>query len=535
MKEANIQKQAVIHLHNLLIVDDETMLVNSLYEYINRHHAAEYECLKATSAKQALEIAEHIRVDIAVLDIEMPGMDGLELSGHIRQMYPYCHIIFLTAYDRFDYAYAAAQKQQTRFLLKTEGYGSVMQMVQEESELLDQELMHTFPETGGTEEGIPDYGKNDFLRLILNSYVDAESIQQEAQRFPMAVDTGKPVMPVLLRKMETDQSYAEEKKVLKHLISYFKSWFQDRYRQIVLQLDRNHLLFLMQPLEDGHVQTDLKQELELFLGKAIQASGRRMSLAMADQWTEWDSLAVKVRMIREKLDNAPEDVEDYVCQLDPQAGTTAELIRIGDRLVSLIKGCDEEGIRNQIREALPLTDKLNIRLSEFLYRQFERILMEQTWSNWDYSHKQTVKFAYQLEQAKNEDEMETAAVDFARELTRKRDLQTSEELKYILRKADEFIEAHYAEDISLTDIARYVCLSSSYLSRTFKKETGMSTVDRIKEVRIREAVRLLKTTNMKVQDIAAAVGYHSSRYFLSVFRSEIGTSPAEYREGKHEN
>ena len=60
----------------------------------------------------------------------------------------------------------------------------------------------------------------------------------------------------------------------------------------------------------------------------------------------------------------------------------------------------------------------------------------------------------------------------------------------------------------------------------------MSTVEKMKEVRIKEAVKLLETTNMKIRDIASEVGYSSSRYFLSVFRSIVGVGPTEYREGK---
>lgn len=60
----------------------------------------------------------------------------------------------------------------------------------------------------------------------------------------------------------------------------------------------------------------------------------------------------------------------------------------------------------------------------------------------------------------------------------------------------------------------------------------MNTIEKIKEVRIKEAVRLLETTNMKIQDVAVAVGYNSSRYFNSVFRSIMGIKPSEYREEK---
>lgn len=145
-------------MYNLLIVDDEATLVYSLYEYITRIHSGEYECLKATSALQALDIAKHIRVDIAVLDIEMPGMNGLELCRNIRELYPHCHVIFLTAYDRFEYAYAAAQQHRTRLLLKTEGYQSVLNMIRKESMALDTELIRSFPTTA-SQANMPGFEK----------------------------------------------------------------------------------------------------------------------------------------------------------------------------------------------------------------------------------------------------------------------------------------------------------------------------------------------------------------------------------------
>lgn len=173
-----------------------------------------------------------------------------------------------------------------------------------------------------------------------------------------------------------------------------------------------------------------------------------------------------------------------------------------------------------------------INFREFTFRQFEKVHLKRTWNEWEYGCKQMAQFAGQLERAQTNEELVAIAIEFARGISQKRTLQTSEELKYAVREADAFIKAHYAEDISLTDIARHVCLSSSYLSRIYKRETGMSTVEKMKEVRIKEAVKLLETTNMKIRDIASEVGYSSSRYFLSVFRSIVGVGPTEYREGK---
>ena len=485
-------------MYNLLIVDDEATLVNSLYEYITRTHSMEYECLKATSAAQALDIAQHIRVDIAVLDIEMPGMNGLELCKRLKELYPHCHVIFLTAYDRFEYAYAAAQQHRTRLLLKTEGYDSVLNMIREESLALDSELIRSFPTTA-SQANMPGFEKN--------------------------------MMPVLLRK-PADKEPAQEKAELERVVKFFDSWFKDKYKLFFLQMHREYLLFLMQPLTANSSQDDLKQELELFLDKTVQASGSRMSLALADDWMDWNDLSSRLTLMRETLENAPEDDDGYIWQLDEQALKRAGLMRLGDELVILEQKCDEDGIREKIHEGFVLTEQLDIRFAEFVFRQFERIQLKRSWNEWEYGYKQMAQFASQLEMAQSEEDLAAVAIEFARGISQKRNLKTSEDLKYAVRKANDFIRQHYTEDISLTDIARHVCLSSSYLSRIYKKETGMSTVDQIKKLRIEKAIQLLETSNMKIQDVAMAVGYNSSRYFLAVFRSIVGKGPTEYREEK---
>lgn len=517
-------------MYNVLIVDDEVTLVNSLYEYITSKNAMEYECRKAYSSKQAMQVAEHFRIDIAILDIEMPGMNGLELREWLKCVYPHCRVIFLTAYDRFDYAYAAAQQYHTRFLLKTEGYTSVLNMLREESAAMDQELIYSyFP---SEQEGLTllGHGKNDFLRMVLSGEMDEEAIEEEAIEFANEMDLHEPIMPVLIRMVDGNGHYRKEKNELIQTVLFFKKWFEGKYSLQFLQLSRNYALFLMQPIKKDAIYTDLKQELELFVGKVGQVCSRNISLILADDWTKCGQLSSKLRLMMGKLENCSEFDREYVSQLDANNEDMTDMIRLSDALVDCLERNDEDGILKKLSEGWEIADKTGCSLPDFLFQQFERVQSKHVWDEWRFNFKQMAQFAYELEHAKTKDDLTIVAVKFARRIAHRKTEQTTEELKYVVRSANDFIEAHYAEDISLTDVAGHVGLSSSYFSRIYKKETGMSTVDKIKEVRIREAIRYLKTTNLKIQDIALAVGYNSSRYFLSVFRNVIGIGPSEYRE-----
>ncbi|GGD66120.1 response regulator transcription factor [Paenibacillus nasutitermitis] len=97
--------------------------------------------------------------------------------------------------------------------------------------------------------------------------------------------------------------------------------------------------------------------------------------------------------------------------------------------------------------------------------------------------------------------------------------------------AMKLMHAQLAEPITLTSVAAEVGLSSFYLSRLFKEETGEAFNDYLTRLRIDQAIRLLKTTNLKVYEVAERVGIPSYRYFSVVFRGITGVSPTEFKKG----
>ncbi len=101
-----------------------------------------------------------------------------------------------------------------------------------------------------------------------------------------------------------------------------------------------------------------------------------------------------------------------------------------------------------------------------------------------------------------------------------------------LSHVDAFMEEHFREDISLSDIAAHVFLSPSYVSSLYKKRRGINVIDRLQQIRIRESEALLCRTNLKIQDIAGKCGFRSARYFIGVFRKKNGMNPGKYREEK---
>ena len=93
-----------------------------------------------------------------------------------------------------------------------------------------------------------------------------------------------------------------------------------------------------------------------------------------------------------------------------------------------------------------------------------------------------------------------------------------------------YIRLNYSKSITLQELADQVEMSRTYLSSLFKNVTGMTLWSYIMSVRMEKAADLLKTTSLKVYEVAFQVGYDSNVHFTQVFKEYFGVSPVEYRK-----
>jgi two-component system response regulator YesN len=103
----------------------------------------------------------------------------------------------------------------------------------------------------------------------------------------------------------------------------------------------------------------------------------------------------------------------------------------------------------------------------------------------------------------------------------------------IVERAKDYLEEHYYEDLSLTEVAEHVGITASYLSNLFSKQVGMKFVDYLNEVRIDHACTYLRQNYLKNYEIAYKVGFRDEKYFSKVFRRVMDMTPSEYKAGKN--
>lgn len=96
-----------------------------------------------------------------------------------------------------------------------------------------------------------------------------------------------------------------------------------------------------------------------------------------------------------------------------------------------------------------------------------------------------------------------------------------------------YINANYAETLTLSDIATKFNYSDNYLCTLFKEGTGFSIIEYLNGVRINESQKLLRETHLTVTEISEKVGYENITHFGRVFKQITGTSPLKYRKSKY--
>ena len=102
----------------------------------------------------------------------------------------------------------------------------------------------------------------------------------------------------------------------------------------------------------------------------------------------------------------------------------------------------------------------------------------------------------------------------------------------LIGKSMEYIEKHFQEQMSVSDISRALGTSTSYLSRIFKESTGETIIRTISNKRIEKAKEYLIETDCKVYEVADILGFENVTYFSRFFKKHTGMSPKEYKDQK---
>ena len=105
----------------------------------------------------------------------------------------------------------------------------------------------------------------------------------------------------------------------------------------------------------------------------------------------------------------------------------------------------------------------------------------------------------------------------------------------IVSAVKEFISDHLKEKITVGRIAETVHLSPDYMSKIFKKETGITPKEYLVQKRMKKAKHLLRTRGNTVSDVAAETGYDNLSYFIRQFQRYYGVTPKQYKKQKAEN
>lgn len=105
------------------------------------------------------------------------------------------------------------------------------------------------------------------------------------------------------------------------------------------------------------------------------------------------------------------------------------------------------------------------------------------------------------------------------------------ETEELIQKISEYISTNFAENLTLPTLSKKFGISESYLSRTFKKLSGIGLTEYITSVRITNAEKILKNEAVSITDTALRCGFNDSNYFSGVFKKIKGITPLKYAIG----
>lgn len=538
-------------MFRLLIVDDEEIIVDGLYESLSKFMPDSLDVYKAYSAKEALKWLGRTRFDIVLTDVRMPGMSGLELSDEIKTYWPNCRIIILTGYSEFEYAYKAIQMDNVRYLLKTEGYSKVKQTVQEviddiaHSQQMSQLIKQSYEQLSALEL----MAQSDYMQhLIQDSEAfcsDESLLLSEFKKFNIPLDPHRPVFLVLghltypnhIRYVQLGELVASTKII-------WDSYVSERVTSVGILDKHNHMIWFIQPSEPLQSKFGsqfvhfLEGMLELVQEACLTSLQLTIGFTIATTPSEWPAVTQQYERLRQLQQLKIGDGISMVVR-DVAEGANAPKQQLDSLLrkkADSMTSHFEFGRKEQFFEELAEFRKTfvdldgDIVLITVAYYAIAVMLLSQVNRQGLNEQVGDVSKLMRLQEHASFQQAFDYLEQIAGLIFAYQQVNLEKRTSRVIDRICKYIEQHLNEDLSLVRLAEIHFFNASYLSRLFKQEKNMNLSVYIDHCRINKAKELLEQRDLKVREVAVQVGYEAAHSFTRFFKKETGMTPQEYRE-----
>lgn len=496
--------------YRLLLAEDEDIIRQGLRHMIEKMNLR-IAVSEARDGVQALEICASGEVDMLLTDISMPRMDGLALIAMLREQGNAMPCIIVSGYSDFEYARRAIRFGVEEYLLKPVERADLRRVLEQAIAEVDEAKRAT----GEAEAEQPQGHRNQALwtRILVEEHIrlsseeEAETAQIDPEQSAlMLLGMHKPggTLYADLLKLEAGFcrvlcNYTSPCGYVFHLLCVPKG-SAAALQQAYLALERpgeTMISVLSAPCSSIQALSSVYRVCVNALNVRLLRRLPCVSAAAAVPAPRLDVPAHYFEQIRHALEHrddarsaaALHQLLSYLLSIDPM---TPEM------LIECLQNLELFLLSSQGGQLIRLSPARN-RLGSLDYLLSSSDTLE--------SFEEAVLLRIRFISS-------AAAVS-----------EGSSPIGVVL----DYMEKHYMKDISAVYCANLISMNNSYFSTYFKKKTGLSFVNYLQQQRVRKSAELLRTTDLRIYEIALRVGFSDDKYFFKIFKQHYGLTPNEYR------
>lgn len=523
----------------ILIVDDEYYTVEMLSKEIDWSILGITEVMKAYNGKEALEKIEDGRPDIVICDIETPQFDGLTVLQKVKEQKPDIHFIMLTGFEKFEYVKEAIHYGASEYLTKPFEMQDIAAAVWKAVHEIGQKRAAL--RKGEYWEKNKLLVKQELLKRILQQDIPStpESIRLILEEQGWEYDPGKTRRIVMVLFTNLEDFPAEDQEL-------YRFSFRNIVSEVLCDnMDGSGMLIL--PVEnfyaaaafldgDGEQEGTARQRCR----KLIEVGGKYLrfeltclvgeSVGVIDAAGEWN------RLKEMAADNVLQPGQILPDWKKSDISVSSESILDMEFFLKCLEEQDEGKIIRSVSSVFEDMQTQRTITPELLAR-LQTDIMQEVYS---FLKKRSIQahLLYRNERVvKLQERAKRSPFHMIRwiELLCQEAFAELEKLKNrsgVIHDVEMYIQAHFRENISRTEIAEQVYLTPNYLSRLFHDEKGVSLPEYINMLRIEAAKEMIMTTDLPVGRIAMDVGFESMAYFSTIFKKVCGCSPVQWKNSR---